>query len=81
VAFGSAFAAEIGEPRGRREFNVLGDVVNTAARLMARAEPNTILLNEAFHQRIGSRFGREALGAMSLKGKATNQQVYRLFVD
>lgn len=30
MAQGSAFSAEFGEPRGRREFNILGDTFNTA---------------------------------------------------
>ena len=41
---GPTFVAEIGEPRGRREYNVLGDTVNTTARLMNHAEKNQIII-------------------------------------
>lgn len=78
MAQGSVFAAEIGEPRGRREFNILGDTVNTAARLMGRAIGNRIIMTEAVHQQIEQRFDCESLGPMRLKGKATPSPVYAL---
>jgi class 3 adenylate cyclase len=56
LAHGPVFAAEIGEPRGRREYNVLGDTVNTAARLMARSEGSQVLLTEAVYRDIAHRF-------------------------
>ena len=43
ITRGRAFSAEIGEPRGRREFNVLGDIVNTSSHLMNLAEGNSHL--------------------------------------
>lgn len=70
ITRGSVFAAEIGEPRGRREFNILGDPVNTAARLMSRATDNQILLTELVYEAISRRFVCEAQAAIALKGKA-----------
>lgn len=78
LAFGPVFAAEIGERRGRREFNVLGDTVNTAARLMSRAGQNEIWMNQTLYGHIGNHFYADALGPVSLKGKAQRQPVYRL---
>ncbi len=78
VAYGPAFAAEIGEPRGRREFNLLGDAVNTAARLMAAAAAGEIYINAAFHERIDAAHRCAALGTLQLKGKAEPQSAYRL---
>ena len=75
---GPVFAAEIGEPRGRREFNVLGDPVNTAARLMGRALGNRVLLTEALYNEVADRFRCESLGSMPLKGKSTRLRVYAL---
>lgn len=49
---GRAFAAEIGELRGRREFNVIGDAVNTCARLMGRALGNRILMTKDVYEDI-----------------------------
>lgn len=78
LARGPAFAAEVGEPHGRREFNVSGDVVNTAARLMGRAGPNQVLLSEAVYHEIAARFETESLGAVALKGKSAPVPIYAL---
>jgi len=78
MARGPAFAGEIGEPHGRREFNVLGDTVNTAARLMLRADANQIVITEAVHQEITSRFECESLGSVALKGKTTPVSIFSL---
>lgn len=67
---GSVFAAEIGEPRGRREFNILGDPVNTAARLMTHAARNQILLSKEVYERLSDRYSCESLGDIALKGKS-----------
>lgn len=78
VAQGPVFAAEIGEPRGRREFNVLGDAVNTAARLMGRANTNQILLTQSVYAAIADRFPATPLGSLSLKGKSQPIPVFDL---
>jgi class 3 adenylate cyclase len=75
---GPCFAAEVGSPRGRREFNVLGDVVNTAARLMAAAEPGEILISDAVRQKIHRFFECEPRGQRALKGKAEPVRVFAL---
>ncbi|MBN2303763.1 MAG: adenylate/guanylate cyclase domain-containing protein [Anaerolineae bacterium] len=78
LAQGPAFAAEIGALRARREFNVLGDVVNTAARLMAAADTGQILITEAVYQHIAAHFECESLGPLPLKGKKRSVPVYAL---
>ena len=80
LTYGQVFAAEIGEPRGRREFNVLGDTVNMAARLMSRAAPNQILLDAATQQALTPYpdYDCPFLGNLALKGKAVPQPVYGL---
>jgi class 3 adenylate cyclase len=78
ISRGAVFAAEIGEPRGRREFNILSDVVNTAARLMARAEVGQILITQAVNIELGGRFNLDDLGAMALKGKAAPQPIFNV---
>lgn len=75
---GPVFAAEVGEPRGRREFNVLGDTVNTAARLMTKAGENEILISERVFEAIGLEFNCEALGAVALKGKSALTPIFAL---
>jgi class 3 adenylate cyclase len=78
LASGPVFVAEIGEPRGRREFNILGDPVNIAARLMSRADDNQILLTEAVAQTIEAQFALASLGPIVLKGKTAVIPVYAL---
>ncbi len=75
---GPTFAAEIGEPRGRREFNVSGDTVNTAARLMGHASQHQILMTEAVYREIAPRFACESLGSIPLKGKAAPVPIFAL---
>lgn len=78
LTYGSVFAAEIGERRGRREFNVLGDTVNTAARIMSRAGENEIWMNQNMYQQIQGSFPTRFLGDLALKGKSMPQPVYAL---
>jgi class 3 adenylate cyclase len=78
IAYGPVFAAEIGDPRGRREYNVLGDTVNTAARLMGRAVGNRILVTDSVYQLIAPHFKCDPLGAMPLKGKTALVPIFAL---
>ena len=78
LSLGPVFAAEVGESRGRREFNVLGDTVNTAARLMTKAGENQILMTEMVFESIAPQFICEALGAVSLKGKSALTPIFAL---
>ncbi len=75
---GPTFVAEIGEPRGRREFNVLGDTVNTTARLMNHAEKNQIIISERVQQAIAGKYEIKPLGEVSLKGKNKPMRLYEL---
>ena len=78
IAHGPVFAAEIGDPAGRREFNILGDTVNTAARLMGRAVGNRILMTDSVYQLIAPHFKCDPLGAMPLKGKIALVPIFAL---
>ncbi|HVO43243.1 MAG TPA: adenylate/guanylate cyclase domain-containing protein [Aggregatilineales bacterium] len=78
IATGPVFSGEIGEPRGRREFNVLGDTVNTAARLMSKAGVNQVLITEAVQRQLGDRYATEAMGTIPLKGKSVPINLFLL---
>lgn len=78
VNMGPAFVAEIGDPRGRREFNVLGDTVNTAARLMSRAQKNQIVISEPVKNAVDSKYECASLGEIALKGKSKPIRLYEL---
>ncbi|MBK8027118.1 MAG: tetratricopeptide repeat protein [Chloroflexi bacterium] len=62
----------------RRTYGVLGDEVNLAARLMARAAPGEILLSETLASARLDAFTLEALAPVQVKGKANPVGLFRL---
>ena len=75
---GQAFAAEIGGRQGRREYNVLGNTVNTAARLMDYAEANQIILSESVHDELGERYKAVKHPDIVLKGRSNAMTLWEL---
>ncbi len=75
---GQALTGDIGSPK-RREFTVLGDVVNTAARLEGTvAKPDQIVISEHTHARIGDRFQVRSLGPVALRGRESEIEVFEV---
>ncbi len=60
----------------RRTYGVLGDGVNTAARLMQAAVPGQILATEATMKQTGDKFSWERLPPITVKGKSEPLSVY-----
>ncbi len=69
MTHGPLFAGDIG-PRYRRTYTVMGDVVNLAARLMAKAPPGELYATPAALERSSTRFETTALEPFTVKGKA-----------
>jgi class 3 adenylate cyclase/tetratricopeptide (TPR) repeat protein/ABC-type cobalamin/Fe3+-siderophores transport system ATPase subunit len=69
-----------GDLRGRaiREFHVLGDAVNVAARLKQRAPLGRIYVGEQTYAETADRFDFEPLEPMQLKGKEARVATYEL---
>jgi class 3 adenylate cyclase len=78
IAHGPAFVAEIGEPNGRREYNLLGDVVNTAARLVSQSRHNQILMTDGVYNLIAAAFACRSLGPFTFKGKSAAIPIFDL---
>ncbi|MDH5607439.1 MAG: adenylate/guanylate cyclase domain-containing protein [Anaerolineae bacterium] len=74
---GRVFSAEIGESQGRREYNIMGNTVNTAARLMDHAQANEILVSEeVYDDLVAENFEAEKLEAVTLKGRSVPLDLY-----
>jgi class 3 adenylate cyclase/tetratricopeptide (TPR) repeat protein len=69
VNSGRVFAGDYG-PAYRRVYSIAGDIVNVAARLMAKAEPGQVLARPWVVERSRTRFHTEALEPFSVKGKS-----------
>jgi class 3 adenylate cyclase/tetratricopeptide (TPR) repeat protein len=66
---GHMFAGEVG-PSFRRQYTIMGDEANLAARMMSAAEPGQILATRVFAEQAGSAFCVRELSPMKVKGKA-----------
>jgi class 3 adenylate cyclase len=75
ITHGMIFAGLVG-PLWRREYTVMGDGVNLAARLMSQGEPGQILVSEQVWERVHPHFDTEALPPLWLKGKSQLIQAY-----
>ncbi len=75
IATGQAFCGAIGSSV-RREYTMIGDVVNLAARLM-QAAPDTILCGPATYQASQGNIVYDELPAITVKGKTEPIVVYR----
>jgi adenylate cyclase len=77
IAYGSAFAGNIGSAR-RLEYTVIGDIVNTAHRLCAVAAPGEVLVSGALCARLRNPVALEEHPPLTLKGKRKSVPVFRV---
>ncbi len=79
VATGRAVVGELGDA-ARTEFAVLGDVVNTAARLEAANKQlgTRLLISLTTADAVGTSVALEPVGELSLKGKSRPERVFTL---
>jgi len=63
---------------GRRDYGVIGNVTNLAARLSDAAAPGEILITHLVRSELASDYRTEPVGQLELKGFTQKQQAYRL---
>ena len=74
---GHVFAGELGA-EDQAVFSIMGDTVNTAARIMVTAGPGVIHAHPAVLESARVRYATEQEGPFVFKGKALPQVVYRV---
>jgi len=75
---GVALTGDIGSPR-RREFTVLGDVVNACSRLESTVcKPGQIVCTRATLDRAKKSFNTKSLGMVSLRGRQGEMEVFEI---
>lgn len=77
VSEGRVFTGQVGAPF-RRTYTILGDTAALAARLMAKAREDEILVAASAYERGGSRFAATELEPLQLKGKSEPQRAFAL---
>jgi len=77
ITHGLTFAGQAGAAT-RREYTVMGDDVNLAARLMSAGTPGQILLAPSVYAKVAARFAITALPAIRVKGKTDPISIYQV---
>jgi PAS domain S-box-containing protein len=65
----------------RMSFTVIGDAVNVADRLQALAGPGETYVGSRTREALGKTFQTEELGARSLKGRTSTENIFKLLEE
>lgn len=77
IKSGEMISGNIGSATLKRlDYTVIGDTVNTAARLQDAAKENQIIICEGCYEKVKEAFKCEKIGSISMKNKAVPLMVY-----
>ena len=74
---GEVIAGCLGSDR-RMDYTILGDVVNTAARLESQAQPDQILIGSETYAAVQDKVECRGIGSLKLKGKVESLEVFEV---
>jgi adenylate cyclase len=77
IASGRAMVGDIGTTR-RREFTVLGDVVNTASRIKGNANPGQIVMAASTARQLPHELKTDRIGMVQVRGRIADLEIFRL---
>jgi adenylate cyclase len=76
---GEMLSGNYGSPElGRMDFTVIGDVVNTAARIENLSPCGHVIITDELARRLDGQFQLESLGSHSMKNKAKPIELFRV---
>lgn len=79
IKSGEMISGNIGSASLKRlDYTVIGDTVNTAARIQAAAKENQILISESDYEKVKESFNFKKLESISMKNKAQAILVYEV---
>jgi predicted ATPase/class 3 adenylate cyclase len=78
IATGLVVVGDLIGEAAAREFNVVGETPNLAARLQGLAEPDTIVVDATTRRLLADLFEQKDLGAMQVKGFASPVRAYQV---
>ncbi len=79
IKSGEMISGNIGSASLKRlDYTVIGDTVNTAARLQDAAQPNQILISRHCYEKVKEAFQCKKIGDIAMKNKAQTLTVYEV---
>lgn len=81
INFGPIIAGNLGSA-DRLSYSITGDAVNTAKRIesLSKELPNSILISQSIFDKIADQIDSTPLGAVQIKGKNKNVNVFRVLI-